>query len=403
MTAVDRDACGSARRSAMARPAIATLASPSRNRVPIPILGALALASRAISARSNPPTAPPLEPLGRAYVVGLVGDHDHDGREDYAVAGRLHRGKDRRIVVRIRSGASDIVLEEFDTPVVPLCPFVVHDAHVARIGDLNGDGAFELGAWDGRAWLLDGRTGKVLRDFGPSATVLGSPGDLDRDGVPDIAVDEPPTEVESRHRAGPAEHVRYRSGTDLRPIEPRPGPGALERARIEVLLDPSQALIDPSASVSAARVRRKLEERRLEDSVHDFVSIELRELGASEPTWVRALDFELAFDEHGGIGDLRVASPGDLDGDGAVDVALAMPACFVAKSFCGVLSRRTGAVLWRSSEILAEALNPSVDLLGDRDGDRVADLLVSIAGEGSEGEIAVLSGRTGAVLRRFAP
>src|SRR5688572_14599182 len=140
----------------------------------------------------QPREAAKVEPLWRAYVVGLAGDHDLDRVDDYAIAGEIVRDKERVIVVRIRSGADDRLLGEFETRLKPLCGMVLHEPHIAIAADLDGDGAVELGAWDGRGWLIDGRTGAVLRDFGPGATVLGSLGDLDGDGVVDLVVDQPP-------------------------------------------------------------------------------------------------------------------------------------------------------------------------------------------------------------------
>jgi hypothetical protein len=341
--------------------------------------------------------------LVRAYVVGHVGDHDGDGVEDYAIAGSRIAERSRRIVVRIRSGTTDALLAAFDTPVKPLCAMVVHSDHVARVADLNGDGAFELGAWDGGAWLLDGRTGALLREFGPGATVLGSCGDVDRDGVPDVVVDEPPSRIERIHRDDPKD-VRLRSGVDFHLLDAAPRGTALDALRLEAAIYPWVECL--GSAESAVRCQLHLEAcTEPGDDRAEHVSLELRDLAADVPAWREDLGLCLADDEHGGLRSFRVASPGDLDGDGEDDIAVAVPATTFrhGSSFCAVVSRTSGVTLWRSPAVTSESLNLGVDRLRDRDGDGFGELVVSIAGDGEPSEVVVLSGRTGTVLRRLEP
>jgi hypothetical protein len=144
------------------------------------------------------------------------------------------------------------------------------------------------------------------------------------------------------------------------------------------------------------------------DEDRESAVVELRELGSAEPAWTRKLGVRLADDEWGGFQSFRVASPGDIDGDGRDDIALAVPSheLLDGASFCGVLSRADGSVLWRTESargsspttaVAIEGLNYGIDRLPDRDGDGVPDLLVSHC---DPGRLVVLSGRTGAVLKR---
>lgn len=357
-------------------------------------------------ARSGEVASP--QPLSRAYVVGLAGDHDRDRVADYAIAGEVHREGRRRVVVRIRSGADDRLLGEFETRLEPPCEFVTHEPYLSIAGDLDSDGAFELGAWDARGWLLDGRTGAVLRDFGPAARVLGSRGDLDGDGVPDLAIDEPPAGESPAHRVA-HRHVRHRSGKDFlvlaRPFTADP----LERALAQALAEPWIDWLDAGTSRPGALVTIAWEDRLVHvDSVEPFAIVELRELASRAPAWSRDLRIQAASDEHGGLMSFRVASPGDLNGDGLDDIALALPshALGEGESFCGVLSRADGAVLWRTGSALgfpptgavaSETLNYGIDRLPDRDADGIPDLLVS---HSDPGQLVVLSGRTGEILAR---
>jgi tetratricopeptide (TPR) repeat protein len=137
----------------------------------------------------------PTDGFGHA-VVGL-GDVDCDGRSDLAIgapgidAGGSQAG---RVEVFAATGARlhrSIGRDRRDSL----------GEHIARVGDLDGDGASELAMGTlhrtggrGYAWVVSGRTGAVLyefpaadQDIGPEVRVAAA-GDVDGDAVPDVAL-----------------------------------------------------------------------------------------------------------------------------------------------------------------------------------------------------------------------
>jgi hypothetical protein len=139
------------------------------------------------------------------WAIAAVGDLDRDGRPDFAVGAIYAMPSGRRSEGRVQvfSGKDRSVLRTFDPPkaVEPgLCGY-----SVAAVGDLNGDGVpdvatglpFSGAAKEGRALVFSGRDGQVLLSmrapgggthFG--ASVAGA-GDVNGDGVPDIVVGQP--------------------------------------------------------------------------------------------------------------------------------------------------------------------------------------------------------------------
>ena len=95
----------------------------------------------------------------------------------------------------------------------------------------------------------------------------------------------------------------------------------------------------------------------------------------------------------------------DVSGDGLADVVIAAPHEPVGGVMRGVVTARspkTGAELWRREETESENLGWDVTLAGDHDGDGAPDLLVGAPAE-SSGRVYLLSGRSGALLRTYAP
>lgn len=129
---------------------------------------------------------------GYGWCMASIDDVDEDGRPDLAV-GAANR------CVEVRSGSDFRLLSRIDAAY----RYAICDGFASSlegVGDLDLDcvsdwvvGANEdAGLWDvGYAWLVSGRTGRVLREIFESddhgVDVCGA-GDVDSDGVPDVAL-----------------------------------------------------------------------------------------------------------------------------------------------------------------------------------------------------------------------
>jgi hypothetical protein len=345
------------------------------------------------------PSAPPqLVPFARMYALGEVGDHDGDGVSDLAFAGERAEKPRPPLSVRILSGATFKHLAEFETGAEQPCKMVLHAAWVRKVGDLDGDGLEELATNAERGIVLDGATGSPVFDFGDGTIVWGLLDDGRGFDRPSLAVLTGASSgcgldwscARSRlERREPRQLERTRRvwGATRHPLHlERPGScsasaivldcehGCVHRESVDVGLDPDGNVVMRTelALYSAERVA---------------------------PRWRVGWPFEHGDSEHGGCGPFRVAVPGDLDGDGFDDVAVAVAEWWGAGRVM-LLSGNRGLVLWERGGF-PEALNPNVELVRDRDGDGHADLLVTIC-DGSR-EAQILSSKSGAVLARFRP
>jgi hypothetical protein len=261
-----------------------------------------------------------------------------------------------------------------------------------------------------------------------------SPGDVDGDGTPDLAVSDPAA-------FSGAGAVFVVSGVDGRLLKRMQG-SAADRGlgtKLEVCADFDQDGI-PDLLVGAegdglrivsSRTGRVLDERRGRtsavavdldgDGVPDLISSGLAILHAGEESEVvqHVLVAESGCDDHelfrvtGPVlpGDLDMDAPGmsmcvvgDLDGDGVSDIAAYLPRwaeCKRRTTAIRFLSGRSGVEL-RTVKIANEPdespSSTSLALAGDVDGDGILDLL---APDGERGAGLVISGRTGSVLLRL--
>ena len=159
-------------------------------------LSVSALATTTITSASN---------LGIA--VGVFGDIDGDGVDEWAAAANLESPGG---AVYVFSGLPHGEMLAVDAPIVIHSEFETDflGASVAAIGDVTGDGMADMGIaatsygalnW-GRVYVFSGAlAGEVaavdatahvftLNDYSYCGSGLGAPGDLDADGVADLAV-----------------------------------------------------------------------------------------------------------------------------------------------------------------------------------------------------------------------
>ncbi len=338
--------------------------------------------------------APLFSVLGTNYAgvlgtsVASLGDVNGDGLPDFAAGepGPFATGG----IARVHSGANGAALFTF-------LGQNVGDQFgwaAAGVGDVDGDGLEDIlvGAPNadvalvpdaGRATLHSGASGTVLLsiDGSVASAVLGTAvaglGDVDGDGVPDIAVGSPGESLSSGQ-------VRvYSSGT---------GTSFL------VLLGTMPGDRFGSAIAGVGDLTG--------DGVPDLV------VGAPQPQGLSA-GYARAFSgstgavlaTYSGTGaaarmGTAIAGLGDVNGDGVPDVAVGAPEVgappFVSQGegHVRVLSGAGGAPLYQIEGVLIGAqFGTAVAAAGDVDGDGLADLVVGAAG--------VFSGASGAPLVVF--
>ena len=147
------------------------------------------------------------------------GDHDADGVPDVVVGALQPRGGPG--YARVFSGRDASILYTFGGQE----PGDAFGISVAALGDLDGDGGAEVlvgaprsdepGYQAGGAWLFSGKVGSILATFkgdGPEdrfGACVASLGDVDGDGIPDLAVGAP-----QQHLPRPG-YLRVFSGRDF--------------------------------------------------------------------------------------------------------------------------------------------------------------------------------------------
>ncbi len=343
-------------------------------------------------------------------VVG-IGDVDGDGLPDIAVGAPQTLGPgggylDGRVFVY--SGATSTLLYELN----PLRHRGFFGARLASVGDLDGDGVPDLivGApatssddfyGVGSALVFSGATGELLFAFlgEEGGTYMGSAvasvGDLDGDGIPEIAMGTPYGSGSGPYGGGV---VAVRSGSDGTLLDELDGSASgdyLGRA-IAGMGDldgdgvPDLLLGAPNAS-PGGRAEAGLVQVR-----SGATGEILRQLNGAEAS--------AYFGQ-------AVANVGDLDGDGVDDFAVAAPSASPSgmqdAGSVFVYSGASGQLLyrWDGPESFG-AFGSAVAGGGDVDGDGVPDVIVGAPGSSPggvsvAGSAFVFSGATGELLLRW--
>lgn len=305
------------------------------------------------------------------------GDFDGDGSHDVLVGvPGSSLGGTGAGAVRGLSGHSGVVLFERlgDAPGDALGSAVV------TVGDVDGDGRQDLlagapfhagegvGADAGTALLLSGADGSLIRRFDGEAagdrlgSALAGPGDLDGDGIPDLALGAP-----GHGSPAGAGVVWVRSGADgalwfrVDGSVSGEGLGSALAAAGDLDLDgvPDLLIGAPWALVDGG-VRGRV-------TGHSGL----------DGTLLLTLDGVFVNSQHG----MAVAGGHDLDGDGVPDVVVGAPkekaSLFDLVGAVRVLSGADGSVLWKKKAAGAIAgLGRAVASPGDLDADGFADVVM---------------------------
>lgn len=324
-----------------------------------------------------------------------AGDLDGDGRADWIVgAPGFGVGTGRAAAVSGASGAElwyrlgDSIGDRLGTS-------------LARLGDVDGDGLadFVVGAplgepGAGEVLTLSGADGRVLwrrtgsaagDRFGQSVCALG---DVNQDGVPDLAVGAP----QNDEVASAAGRVSVLSGVDGNELF-----GVTGSSLVELF----------GTSVAGAQDANG-------DGVPDLaVGAPFEDSGAFNAGAVQVfsgVDGSLLFAVHGeAAGDQfgdRVALVGDVDGDGARDLAASAPGSEAGGLDSGavtVFRADSGVMIARIEGTAAGERLQTVADAGDVDGDGLDDLWVGAADGGTAGSglVRLVNADSGEELARL--
>jgi len=335
----------------------------------------------------------PNDGFGRA--LATAGDVDADGFPDVMIYARSSNFSGA--YVEVRSGRTSAVLHRFD-----YANYQTVNPGMAGLGDVNGDGHDDFAIGDpwhdivgtpqaGRVRAYDGATGSMILEvtggefFGYFGAALAGVGDVDGDGVPDLAVGEP-----GNNQNGGLNGAAYvYSGAN----------GALLRSGFGELRDHFGATLCAVGDVDA-------------DGVPDLLVGAPREDGAyinQGGAWaLSGADFTPLQHVTGWADDdllgTSLAAVGDWDGDGHADFAVGAPAAF-SGGVVVVVSGATGQNLaWLNGGYGGSGYGAAL-AAGDFDGDAALELAVGMSSNNTTGpgagSVKVHDGPSGVLIEGF--
>ena len=305
-----------------------------------------------------------------------AGDFDGDGVPDYVIGAKDYPdGFQPRGRVRVWSGATGAVLADVIGP-SGTPPESVYGWDVAGVGDVNADGFDDVAfcGFYGDVHVIAGPSGTEIRThLGPGTrpSVAGV-GDVNADGVPDYVCGWP-QDSQNGLWTGVAKVFSGIDGTVIHEVH-----GSIPH-------DPSNGTTGDHLGREVAGVG-DIDG----DGVPDFacgapgeidigfLNQQARVLVFSGADASVLLELDGKRDsEYGGLFGLAIDGGGDVNGDGVPDLIVGAPEDKGPFSFrsgaTNVYSGRTGARLWRIFTELFARTGERVAIVGDLDGDGLAD------------------------------